>query len=186
MEVGPCRGRVFSTRGIGHGALRQLLRQKGSSLLLREPVVQNEEVVWRPHLTFICSGSGYFGEMKGRANGKPATVYHDRITSLLSQPDFRGIEGGGYLPENNFSITDLKSDGVCRIVRDNPGFELSKWSFRNTRLLYEFGDGWDWSFFEGYDFPKKPSSDYDMSRPPPLLLCVANTLSIRGRLVCLS
>ena len=84
--------------------------------------------------------------MKGRANGKPATVYHDRITSLLSQPDFRGIEGGGYLPENNFSITDLKSDGVCRIVRDNPGFELSKWSFRNTRILYEFGDGWDWSF----------------------------------------
>ena len=98
------------------------------------------------HLTFICSGSGYFGEMKGRANGKPAAVYHDRITSLLSQPDFRGIEGGGYLPENNFSITDLKSDGVCRIVRDNPGFELSKWSFRNTQVLFEFGDGWDWAF----------------------------------------
>ncbi len=171
--------------GLAMGHCGNYYAKKGDVLYsLREPVLQNEEVVWRPHLTFICSGSGYFGEMKGRANGKPAAVYHDRITSLLSQPDFRGIEGGGYLPENNFSITDLQSDGVCRIVRDNPDFELSRWSFRNTRLLYEFGDGWDWSFFEGYDFPKKPSPDYDMSRPPPLLL-LRRKYTFNSRKTCL-
>ncbi len=137
---------------------------------LREPVERDGETLWRPHLTFICSRSGYFGEMKGRANGKPSVAHHKRIAALLSQPDFRGIEGGGYLPQNNFSITDLKVDGVSRIVRDNPAFELSKWSFPSTRMLLDLGDGWDWSFFEGYEFPKKPSLSYDLKRPPPLLL----------------
>jgi hypothetical protein len=164
-------GGYSQQEGLAMGHCGNYYAKKGDVMYsLREPVQQEEEVSWRPHLTFICSRSGHFGEMKGRANGKPSAVYHNRITSLLSQPNFRGIEGGGYLPENNFSITDLKEDGVCQIVRDNPEFELSKWSFRNTRLLFDFGDGWDWSFFEGYDFPKKPRQAYDMNKPPPLIL----------------
>ena len=143
-------GGYSQQEGLAMGHCGNYYAKKGDVMYsLREPVQQEEEVSWRPHLTFICSRSGHFGEMKGRANGKPSAVYHNRITSLLSQPNFRGIEGGGYLPENNFSITDLKEDGVCQIVRDNPEFELSKWSFRNTHLLFDFGDGWDWSFFEG-------------------------------------
>ena len=157
--------------GLAMGHCGNYYAKKGDVMYsLREPVQQKEEVAWRPHLTFICSKSGHFGEMKGRANGKPSAVYHERITSLLSQPDFRGIEGGGYLPENNFSITDLKEDGVCQIVRENPRFELSKWSFPRTRVLFDFGDGWDWTFFEGIDFPKKPKQEYDMNKPPPLLI----------------
>ncbi|MBN38964.1 MAG: hypothetical protein CMI29_10950 [Opitutae bacterium] len=171
--------------GLAMGHCGNYYSKKGDALYsLREPVQQEEEVRWRPHLTFICSKSGHFGEMKGRANGKPSSVYHDRITSLLSQPDFRGIEGGGYLPENNFSVTDLKGNEVSRIVRDNPSFELSKWSFRNTRQLIDFGDGWDWSFFEGYDLPKKPSPDYDMNRPPPLLL-LRRKYTFNSRKTCL-
>jgi len=171
--------------GLAMGHCGNYYAKKGDVLYsLREPVQQEDEMAWRPHLTFICSGSGHFGEMKGRGNGKPSAVYHDRIASLLSQSDFRGIEGGGYLPANNFSITDLKEDGVCQIVRDNPGFELSKWSFRNTRLLFDFGDGWDWSFFEGYDFPKKPSPDYDMSRPPPLVL-LRRKYTFNSKEICL-
>jgi len=164
-------GGFSNQEGLAMGHCGNYYAKKGDVLYsLREPVQQEEEVHWRPHLTFICSSSGYFGEMKGRSNGKPSAVYHDRIASLLSQSDFRGIEGGGYLPENNFSITDLKEDGVCQIVRDNPRFELSKWSFPRTRVLFDFGDGWDWSFFEGIDFPKKPRATYDMNKPPPLLI----------------
>ena len=38
------------------------------------------------------------------------------------------------------------------------------------RVLLDFGDGWDWSFFKGIDFPKKPKQAYDMNKPPPLLI----------------
>ena len=55
---------------------------------LREPVKKKGKVLWRPHLTFICKRTNYFGEMKGRANSKPSAIYHDRITELLKHPEF--------------------------------------------------------------------------------------------------
>lgn len=61
----------------------------------------------RPSLTFILDKDGDLGEMKGRANEKPAAKYHPYIIELLKQPFIRGIVGGGHDPMNNFAMSDL-------------------------------------------------------------------------------
>ena len=65
--------------------------------------------LYKPSLTFILDVSdGMLGEMKGRANEKPAEKYHPYILGLIEKYDeIKGIKGGGYLPENNFQLSDL-------------------------------------------------------------------------------
>lgn len=63
--------------------------------------------MWKPHLTFILGEHGYIGESKGRANEKPAEKYHPAIITLLKHDIVKGITGGGYLPEENFEMSDL-------------------------------------------------------------------------------
>lgn len=60
----------------------------------------------KAHLTFILN-DGMLGEMKGRANNKPSKKYHPAIVELLKHPGVHSIRGGGYAPENNFSLKDL-------------------------------------------------------------------------------
>jgi hypothetical protein len=87
----------------------------------------------RPSLTFILNPDGYLGEMKGRANEKPKEKYHDAIVDLLLQKvntssrdenkkEFfiKGIRGGGYLPENNFSINDLNETLKNKLFSQRP------------------------------------------------------------------
>jgi hypothetical protein len=62
---------------------------------------------WEPALTFILDRNGYLGEMKGRGNDKPTEAYHKYIIKLLLNPIVKGMKGGGYMPENNFSMEDL-------------------------------------------------------------------------------
>jgi len=89
----------------------------------------------RPSLTFILNGDGYLGEMKGRANEKPKEKYHDAIVDLLlqkvntssrdeNQKEFfiKGIRGGGYLPESNFSINDLNETLKNKLYSQRPEF----------------------------------------------------------------
>jgi hypothetical protein len=58
-------------------------------------------------LTFILEPDGTLGEMKGIANTKPLEKYHAAIYSLIMQPYIKGISGGGYMPDSNFSVFDL-------------------------------------------------------------------------------
>lgn len=76
-------------------------------LSFRKPVDTPEGTKWVPHLTFILDEDNWLGEMKGRANKKPAEKYHPYIIALLKQDLIKGIKGGGYDPENNFELTDL-------------------------------------------------------------------------------
>ena len=63
---------------------------------------------WIPHLTFIYNKeSGMLGEMKGYGNQKPVKKYHEVIKTLIMSDHVTGIVGGGYLPEENFSVWDL-------------------------------------------------------------------------------
>jgi len=75
----------------------------------------------RPHLTFILHQDGMLGEMKGRANQKPAEKYHPYIIDLLKSDLVKGILGGGYQPENNFELSDLDPDTREALIRDKPG-----------------------------------------------------------------
>lgn len=87
------------------------------------------EVLSRPSLTFILDGNRKLGEMKGRANEKPKEKYHDAIVDLLlhkKQDEFfiQGIKGGGYAPENNFNINDLKNEHLKeKLFTNRPEFE---------------------------------------------------------------
>jgi hypothetical protein len=87
------------------------------------------EVLSRPSLTFILDGNRRLGEMKGRANEKPKEKYHDAIVDLLlhkKQDEFfiQGIKGGGYAPENNFNINDLKNEQLKeKLFTNRPEFE---------------------------------------------------------------
>jgi len=89
----------------------------------------------RPSLTFILNGDGYLGEMKGRANEKPKEKYHEAIVDLLlrkvntssrdeNKREFfiKGLRGGGYLPESNFSINDLNETLKNKLYSQRPEF----------------------------------------------------------------
>lgn len=82
---------------------------------------QIEGNYWKPHLTFILDGNGYLGEMKGRSNDKPAEKYHPYIIALLKNEKLiKGIKGGGYMPQNNFSLDDLDESDREELIQMNP------------------------------------------------------------------
>lgn len=74
----------------------------------------------KPILTFILNGNGYLTEMKGRFNEKPEPEYHNEIVALLRNPIVVGIRGGGYAPENNFSMNDLDEATKDALVEEKP------------------------------------------------------------------
>lgn len=82
--------------------------------------------IWaRPSLTFILHKDGSLGEMKGRGNNKPKEIYHPYILSLLKakvEGEYlvKDIKGGGYLPENNFSLKDLPEKTLESLLRERP------------------------------------------------------------------
>lgn len=85
----------------------------------------------RPSLTFILKDDGWLGEMKGRANEKPAKQYHEAIKALLMDPRIVGIDGGGYAPENNFDLADLDDENwVEQLKNKKPGM-------RGAAFLYD-------------------------------------------------
>jgi hypothetical protein len=58
--------------------------------------------------------------MKGRGNDKPAAKYHPYIVELLRHHMIRGIKGGGYMPENNFSMSDLDPQTREQLIAHKP------------------------------------------------------------------
>jgi len=87
---------------------------------LRKLVNRNGVTLHAPHLTFILDGDGFLGEMKGYGNAKPAEKYHKYIVPLLLHPIVQGIKGGGYRPENNFSIFDLPPRAREELIEKKP------------------------------------------------------------------
>ena len=82
--------------------------------------------LYRPHLTFIIDKNGYLGEMKGRANEKPKPKYHPYIIKLLEHEMVKGIKGGGYAPENNFSLSDLDEETREKLIDKKPSLGTVK------------------------------------------------------------
>jgi hypothetical protein len=88
-------------------------------LSLRKIVKVGDKTFHEPALTFI-NNHGWLGEMKGRANSKPAESYHKRIVELLKHPDIKGMVGAGYMPENNFHFDDLSPEHKNQVRMSNP------------------------------------------------------------------
>lgn len=71
-------------------------------------------------MTFILEEDGYLGEMKAKGNQKPAEKLHPYIVDLLLNPIVKGIKGGGYAPERNFSIFDLNDQLYNKVKQAKP------------------------------------------------------------------
>ena len=87
---------------------------------LRKLVEENGQTFVRPSLTFIVDGYDMIGEMKGRNNQKPDKKYHPYIVALLKSRVITGIKGGGYMPQNNFSINDLPEETRTELLSLKP------------------------------------------------------------------
>jgi hypothetical protein len=92
-------------RAMGHCGNSAAARDGDTILSLRTPTDRKGKVA--SQLTFILHRDGTLGEMKGRFNQKPAREFHQYIVTLLLNPIVKGIRGGGYAEENNFSLRDL-------------------------------------------------------------------------------
>lgn len=69
-------------------------------------------------VTFILTENGMLTEMKGRGNKRPAPRYHQYIVPLLRSDIVEGIIGGGYMPEENFSLNHLEEEGLKQQLID--------------------------------------------------------------------
>lgn len=74
----------------------------------------------RVKMTFILEPDGKLGEMKGWGNQKPSAKFYPHIVSLLLDPMIKGIQGGGYLPDQNFSVFDLDDKNLQVINQQKP------------------------------------------------------------------
>ena len=87
--------------------------QEGDNILsLRDP----QNLV---HLTFVVNNK-ILREMKGYANNKPSKKFHPAIIALLQSEYVGSVAGGGYLPENNFMLSDLDKETREKLIKKKP------------------------------------------------------------------
>ncbi len=111
-------------------------------LSLRQVKEVEGVVLHRPSLTFILDGDGLIGESKGRANNKPSQKYHRHIVALLKLDRVKGIKGGGYMPGENFKISDLSPEDQEEVINSKgEDFLISPDVRRFREILSEFIDG---------------------------------------------
>lgn len=133
-------------KAMGHCGNNSHMKKNGDCLLsLRKRSTVGDRVIDVPYLTFILDAKNRLGEMKGRGNAKPAQRYHKYITALLLNPIVEGVKGGGYLPENNFKLSDLPEEDQEKILEQKPELERAKTMDFNEKLdeLREQGVGID-------------------------------------------
>ena len=126
-------------KSMGHCGNRASYKSDETILSLRKSIKFEDEKWWYPVCTFILNGDGMLGEMKGRNNDKPQPRYHPYIIALLKNSVINGIKGGGYLPENNFSLDDLGDEKKQELIHIKP----------------QLGDVWDLYKSEGNKITKK-------------------------------
>ena len=127
----------------------------------------------KPHLTFILDSDGFLGEMKGRANEKPSSKYHPYIIDLLKRDFIKGIKGGGYAPEYNFSMDDLDENTRKQLIELKPELGGIKELFihegmtdRVERLIDHRASelGLDWYFYDSKREMFAINLNYDIER----------------------
>ena len=91
---------------------------------LRSEHVVGGRRYFEPHVTFI-ENDGAFGEMKGRANEKPAKHYHRAIAELFKKTGYAAL-GGGYKPQNNFNSNDFSPELYEEVKAANPNIAFDK------------------------------------------------------------
>ena len=116
----PRGGCSVEAQAMGHCGNVPSQRPGDRILSLRRQVQRGDIVRWYPVATFILDRDGQLGEMKGRGNDKPAPKYHPYILELLRHHIIKGIKGGGYMPENNFAMSDLDPQTREQLIAGKP------------------------------------------------------------------
>jgi len=116
----PRGGCPVEAEAMGHCGNVPSERPGDRILSLRRKVQRGDILRWYPVATFILDADGQLGEMKGRGNDKPADKYHPYIVELLRHHLIRGVKGGGYMPENNFAMSDLNPETREQLIADKP------------------------------------------------------------------
>ncbi len=116
----PRGGCPVEAQAMGHCGNVPSERSRDRILSLRRTVQRGDMVRWYPVATFILDRDGQLGEMKGRGNDKPAPKYHPYIVELIRHHIINGIKGGGYMPENNFSMSDLDPETREQLIAQKP------------------------------------------------------------------
>jgi hypothetical protein len=116
----PRGGCPVEAKAMGHCGNVPSQRPGDQILSLRRQVRRGDVARWYPVATFILDADGQLGEMKGRGNDKPAAKYHPYIVELLRHHIIAGIKGGGYMPENNFSMSDLDPQPRGQLMATKP------------------------------------------------------------------
>jgi hypothetical protein len=125
---------------MGHCGNTASHKPSDTVLSLRKITKRGDKIFGRPSCTFILDKStGMLGEMKGRANEKPAEIYHKYIISLLKLKDgssffIKGIRGGGYAPEQNFSVDDLDESERRKLYVARPELKPLKLIYKEEGL----------------------------------------------------
>jgi len=127
---------------------------------LREPIKRINQLLWKPHLTFIVN-DGYLGESKGFANQKPASRYHPYIARLLVEPPILGIKGGGYLPKSNFRFLDFEPSLQMEVLETRPTFEFDPVN-QSGDLFVSSPCGNDWQLIDNGRFPTQASNSVNL------------------------
>lgn len=119
-------------QAMGHCGNTAASREGDNILSLRKENKIGNMTFHQPAATFIENG-GYLGEMKGKQNDKPSQKYHEAISKLLTAENLgipagqiKGLIGGGYKPEANFSLSDLPEDKQRQIKEVKPDIEPFK------------------------------------------------------------
>jgi hypothetical protein len=156
VEEGQSYQEAQAMRHCGNGGGRP-----GDVLLsLREPVRKGDLLFWKPHLTFILN-NGVLGEMKGYANARPLKQLHHQVTGLLSRPEIREVQGGGYLPQNNFAFCDMNIAQQEQSLQANPDLVVDPFGDHGQVLIE--GENFRWMESRAPDFPARFTEMMDSS-----------------------
>jgi len=112
-------------KSMGHCGNSPRAESGDTILSFRSIKIENKDTLTIPHLTFILTYNGSLTESKGRGNSKPIAKYHPYIVSLLlykigKEYLIKNIIGGGYLPENNFKVSDLSKELYDKLIEQRP------------------------------------------------------------------
>ncbi len=158
----PRGGCPVEAEAMGHCGNVPSERPGDRILSLRRKVQRGDILRWYPVATFILDRDGELGEMKGRGNDKPAQKYHPYIVELLRHHMIRGVKGGGYMPENNFSMGDLDQKTREQLIAQKPElkgllgyYEEEGMTERVLDMLAEQLQARDLPEYESYDADKR-------------------------------
>jgi hypothetical protein len=120
---------------MGHCGNTASYKDSHTVLSYRTIEKTKEGDAWKPRLTFVLdTETGLLGEMKGRANQKPDSKYHNVIMDLLLDPRIKGIGGGGLDAQNNFAMKDLPKDVMEQLFEKKPALASVEYDYNKRGM----------------------------------------------------